>query len=285
MKSNLIISGCVLALVALAVALVVLTISPVVSTVAHTKTSSYDYYFKPNENGKQPTIADNVSFLDKYNVICMGSADSKVIYLTFDMGYENGYTEKILDILKEKKVPAAFFITGHYISTHPELIKRMHDEGHLVCNHTMNHKDLSAITSPEAFAKEVDGLNEKYKAIIGEDMPKYLRPPAGVYSEQSIQMANELGYTVVFWSFAYRDWLNDKQPDPAKSIEKIISQSHPGAVVLLHANSSTNAEILGTVIDQWKKAGYTLKSLDDFPKEAKPSPSPSPSPSAAQHTT
>jgi len=264
MKSNLVISGCVLALVALAAALVLMTVTPPAIGVVHTQTSSYDWYFKPAEDHQQPTVADNVTFLDKYDVLYLGSPDSKDIYLTFDAGYENGNTAKMLDVLKEKNVPAAFFITGHFLDTNPDLIKRMHDEGHVVGNHTVHHKDLVTITSLDAFSKEVDGLSDKYKALIGEDMPKFLRPPAGTYSELSLDMANKLGYPVVFWSFAYRDWLNDDQPEPEASLEHILKNTHPGGIFLLHANSETNTKILGDLIDRWQADGYTLKSLTDF---------------------
>ena len=279
MKSNLIITSCAVALVFLAVALVALTVQPAVTTVSHTESSSYSWYFKPREDGRQPVVADNATFLSQYdNVRYLGSPDSKDLFLTFDVGYENGNTEKILDILKEKKVPAAFFVTGHYVESNPDLIKRMEAEGHLVCNHTLNHKDLSAISSPEELAAEVDGLAAKYREIVGKEMPKYLRPPEGKYCERMLKIADQEGYTVVFWSFAYKDWLNDEQPDASAAMEKILKRTHPGAVLLLHSNSATNAQILGDVIDKWQADGYTLKSLDNLPaptaaSQASPSPS------------
>lgn len=273
-------------LIGLAVALVLITIAPVTTEVSHTETTSYNWYFKPREDGLQPQCADNANFLDQYNVYYLGNPAEKTIYLTFDVGYENGNTEQILNILKEKKAPAAFFVTGHYMDTNPDLIKRMASEGHLVCNHTVHHKDLSAMSSPEEFSEEVLGLAQKYKEITDQEMPKFLRPPEGKYSEKSLQMTDELGYTMVFWSFAYKDWINDQQPDPTASIQKIISRTHPGAIVLLHSNSATNAQILGGVIDQWREDGYTLKGLNEFTKGSASgsaaSPSPSPAISASQ---
>lgn len=283
-KSNYVITGCVAVLVLLAVALIVMTVAPTTTQVAHTESTCYDWYFKPREDGKQPVVADNAPFIQNYDCIYLGDPEEKCIYLTFDVGYENGYTEKVLDALKEAKVPAAFFVTGHYIKSNPDLIRRMEEEGHLVCNHTMNHENL-AEASAELFASEVNSLAEAYEEVTSKPMPKYLRPPSGRYSEKCLQMAQEMGYTMVFWSFAYQDWLNDDQPDPEASIQKIMSRTHPGEIVLLHSTSATNAEILPEVIKRWQDQGYQLKSLDDFPKNIKkertqPSQSPGASPMA-----
>lgn len=264
MKSNFIITGCVIALVAIAVTFVALAAAPETVSVSHTKDTSYSWYYKPREDGQQPVVADNAPFIDQYNVMYLGNPDDKCIFLTFDVGYENGNTEKILDVLKEKKVGAAFFVTGHYIDSNPDLIKRMCDEGHLVCNHTVNHADLSQISSQEKFLSEIQGLEEKYKACTGQEMPKYIRPPEGKYSETALSMATELGYTTVFWSFAYKDWLNDQQPDTEKAVNTILSRTHPGEIALLHSTSATNAAVLGDVIDRWAADGYTFKTLDDF---------------------
>ncbi|MBQ9942690.1 MAG: polysaccharide deacetylase family protein, partial [Christensenellaceae bacterium] len=236
---------------------------PAVTTASHTVSSSYDWYCMPSPNGGQPVLADNADFLGDYPVMAIGPADSNALYLTFDVGYENGNTEKILDILKEKQVPAAFFITGHYLKTNPQLVQRMTDEGHLVCNHTLDHADLSAITDPAQFCAQVDGLADAYKQLTGQTMPPYLRPPEGKYSERSLQLARENGLTMVFWSFAYRDWLNDDQPAPEDALKTVLSRTHPGAILLLHSNSATNASILGQLIDSWRADGYTLLSLDD----------------------
>lgn len=265
LHSNLILSLCVAALATLAVLLIVLTSSPASTVAAHTQTTPYHWYFKPRNDGLQPIVADNATFLSKYeNVYCMGDSSEKCLYLTFDVGYENGNTESILNTLKELQVPAAFFVTGHYLKTNPTLIVRMKDEGHVVGNHTMNHADLTKISDPAVFAKEVTGLSEAYQEITGEAMPRYLRPPEGKYSEQSIQMSDELGYKTIFWSFAYKDWLNDDQPTAEAAKSKILERTHPGAIILLHSNSATNAQILSDVVQQWREQGYTLKSLNDF---------------------
>ena len=180
------------------------------------------------------------------------------------MGYENGYTEKILDTLKKHDAKAAFFVTGHYLDSNPDIIKRMADEGHLVCNHTDKHADLTKISDKEEFAKQVDGLAQRYREITGEDMPKYLRPPEGKYSERELQMSEELGYTNVFWSFAYKDWLVDDQPSPEEAKKKIISRTHNGMVALFHATSKTNCDILDDVLTQWENMGYTVCPISEL---------------------
>ena len=264
MKSNVVITGCVLALIAIAVTLVTLTVAPEAVSVSHTESTSYSWYYKPRNDGRQPVVADNASFIDAYDVMYLGDPEDSSIYLTFDVGYENGNTEKILDILKEKDVPAAFFVTGHYIDSNPELVQRMCSEGHLVCNHTVNHADLSAMTFEEEFLSEIQGLEEKYQACTGQQMPKYIRPPEGKYSEAALSLATDLGDPTGFWSFAYEDWINDKQPDTAKAMDTILSRTHPGEIALLHSTSATNAAVLGDVIDQWRADGYSFKTLDEF---------------------
>ncbi len=264
MKSNIVIAGCLLSLAGLATALIIMTLSPSAALVSVTSAASYNWYYKPTTDGSQPIVADDADFLSGYDALYLGNAEDKVIYLTFDAGYENGYTDDILDVLREKGVSAAFFVTGHYIDSAPELVKRMVAEGHLVCNHTVTHKDLSETTSLSVFEEELDDLCEKFLALTGEEMPKYVRPPSGKYSESFLQISSEMGYVSVFWSFAYKDWLNDEQPDPQASLELILSRTHPGEVALLHANSSTNAAILGELIDAWRADGYTFKTLDDL---------------------
>lgn len=224
---------------------------------------SYDWYFLPQDNGAQPNPTDQAPFFSKYNAYYVGSADEKIIYLTFDAGYENGYTEKILDVLKEEQVPAAFFVTGHYVTSAQDMVKRMTSEGHLVCNHSMNHKNL-AVADKDTIKSELEKIEQKFKEITGTDMPKYMRPPEGKFSEEFLKYANELGYTTFFWSFAYKDWINDEQPSKDAAVDKIISRTHNGEIALLHSTSKTNSEILQTVIQKWKQMGYTFGSLDDF---------------------
>ena len=231
-------------------------------TVAHSETTVYNWYYKPRTDGLQPQKNAEMQFVYDMGGYSMGDPEDKVIYLTFDAGYENGYTKDILDTLSEHDVTAAFFLVGHYINSSPGVVRRMVDEGHLVCNHTMTHQNMGAITDFEAFKKELCGIEDIYNAATGEQMAKFFRPPSGAFSERCIAYANDLGYTTVFWSFAYKDWLVDAQPSPDAAFETIISRTHPGEIVLLHMCSSTNAAILGDVIEAWREMGYHIESLD-----------------------
>ncbi|MCI8553439.1 MAG: polysaccharide deacetylase family protein [Clostridiales bacterium] len=161
------------------------------------------------ENGKTPRGNASSEFLKQYNACYVGDTNRKVIYLTFDAGYENGYTPSILDTLKKHQVKAAFFVVGNYIETSPDLIRRMVEEGHIVGNHTYHHPDMSKISDPDSFAREMQSLEALYKETTGQDMPKYYRPPQGKYSESNLKMANEMGYKTIFWSLAYVDWYVD----------------------------------------------------------------------------
>lgn len=212
--------------------------------------------------GKPPVANATAEQLAKYNACYAEMTDEKVLYLTFDAGYENGHTPAILDALKKHQVPATFFVVGNYLETSPDLVKRMVEEGHYVANHTYHHPDMSKISSKEAFQKELTDLETKYTEITGLSMPKYYRPPQGKYSEQNLQMAKDLGYTTFFWSLAYVDWYQDKQPSKEEAFEKLLGRIHPGAVVLLHSTSSTNAAILDELLTKWKEMGYTFQSLD-----------------------
>lgn len=216
------------------------------------------------DSGTQPTGNASADYLKKFNSYYVGSPDEKVIYLTFDAGYENGYTPAILDTLKKQDVKAAFFVVGNYIETSPDLIKRMVDEGHIVGNHTYHHPDMSKISDMESFKKEILSLEELYKTTTGQDIPKFYRPPQGKYSEENLKMADELGYKTMFWSLAYVDWYVDKQPTKEYAFGKLIPRIHPGAIVLLHSTSKTNAEILDELITKWKDEGYTFKTLYDL---------------------
>lgn len=213
----------------------------------------------------EPPVANATSDeLKKYNAYYINNKKEKNIYLTFDAGYENGCTAKILDTLKQHHVPAAFFLVGNYIESEPELVKRMVSEGHIVGNHTYSHPDMSAISSEESFRDELESLENLYKETTGQEMLKIYRPPQGRYSEANLQMANDMGYTTVFWSLAYVDWYDDQQPSREEAFKKLIPRIHPGAIVLLHSTSTTNAEILDELICKWKEMGYVFKSLDDF---------------------
>ena len=187
----------------------------------------------------------------------------KVIYLTFDAGYENGYTDEILDVLKELEVPAAFFVTGDYLQRNPDRIRRMVREGHIVGNHTHSHPDMTKLDGEQTRA-ELQQVEEQYSGITGQTMPQYYRPPQGVYDEASLRRVQELGYQTVFWSLAYADWDNDQQPEPEAALEKLNSRIHDGAVVLLHATSKTNAEILENLLTGWMDQGYRFAPVTEL---------------------
>lgn len=214
--------------------------------------------------GQAPIANADAEYLAKFDGYYVEQTDKKVIYLTFDAGYENGYTDKILDVLKKHEAPAAFFLVGNYIETSPQLVKRMVKEGHIVGNHTFSHPDMSEISTEEAFASELQKLEDAYKQVIGKEMKKYYRPPQGKYSEENLRMAQDLGYKTVLWSLAYVDWYESDQPTKEEAFEKLIPRIHPGAVVLLHSTSKTNCEILDELLTKWEEMGYQFKSLDQL---------------------
>ena len=216
------------------------------------------------EEGKTPTGNATIDELKDYNAYYAEDTDDKVIYLTFDCGYENGNTAPILDALKKHNVKASFFVVGTFIDSNPELIKRMVEEGHIVGNHTWHHPDMSAMSTKEAFSKELTDVEKKYEEITGKPMNKYYRPPQGKYNESNLQMAKDLGYKTFFWSLAYVDWYQDKQPTKEEAFKKLLGRIHPGAVVLLHSTSSTNAAILDELLTKWEEMGYTFKTIDQI---------------------
>jgi peptidoglycan-N-acetylmuramic acid deacetylase len=216
--------------------------------------------------GQPPTGNATADQLKKYDAYYIGDTNEKVIYLTFDAGYENGYTSAILDALKKHKVQATFFLVGNYIRSCPELVKRMLDEGHQVGNHTYTHPNMSAISSMDAFRKELEDLECVFEEATGQKMVKYYRPPQGKYSVTNLKMAQELGYKTFFWSLAYVDWYNDKQPTKEQAFKKLLGRIHPGAIVLLHSTSKTNSEILDELLTKWEEMGYSFKTLDELTK-------------------
>ncbi len=199
----------------------------------------------------------------KYNCIYEGNANEKNLYLTFDEGYENGFTAQILDTLKEKGVPATFFITGPYLEKNGDLIRRMVDEGHIVGNHSVNHPNMPSKGTKAAMQEEILNLDRRFFELYGEHMT-YFRPPEGAYSERSLAATNDLGYKTVLWSFAYKDWETDNQKGADYAFESVMPYLHNGCVILLHAVSKDNTEALGRIIDAAREAGYTFKSLDEF---------------------
>lgn len=216
------------------------------------------WWFKPNKTHTTPEINTKLKYnLEDYDAHYVGDTEKKVLYLTFDEGYENGFTPKILDILKENNVKAIFFVTLPYVKDNPDIIKRMVEEGHIVGNHTNHHPSMPDVTGNETkFLSEFTEVENKYKEITGQDMPLYFRPPMGEYSQKSLAMTKNLGYKTLFWSFAYYDWDLNKQPDPAKAKDTIINGLHNGCIMLIHAVSKTNTEILDSVLKDAKAQGY-----------------------------
>ena len=219
-------------------------------------------YEKPGDIPKGNAHAD---YLKQFNAYYYGNSqnDEKILFLTFDAGYENGYTTKILDTLKENNVPASFFLVGSYLRKNPELIKRMVDEGHNIGNHTMSHANM-ANKSTQDFTAELKRFEEVYKSIIGYEMKKYYRPPEGIFDEENLITAKEIGYKTILWSVSYADWNNKKQPSREYAFQKLLPRLHPGAILLLHSTSATSAEILHQLIDECHKMGYKFKSLDEL---------------------
>ena len=224
----------------------------------------FSWYTVPTKDNIRPTSFEAKEILDKYDVIYLGNENEKKIYLTFDAGYENGNVEKTLDALKNNNVKGAFFVLPHLIKANPELIQRMINDGHIVCNHSTSHKDMSKISDIEQFKKELSGLEELYFQNTGLEMAKFFRPPEGRFSEENLKMASELGYKTVFWSLAYADWDNNKQMPPEKAKDLILSRVHNGCVILLHPTSDTNAAILDELIKALLAQGYTFGTLFDF---------------------
>lgn len=216
------------------------------------------------QEGTQPSGNTSAAELKKYDAYYIGDASEKVIYLTFDCGYENGNTEPILDALKKHNVKATFFVVGHYLESAPELVKRMVEEGHTVGNHTYHHPDMSKISGMEQFKKEMGDVEKLFETTTGQPISMYYRPPQGKYSVENLKMAQELGYKTFFWSLAYVDWNQDSQPTHEEAFSKLTGRIHPGAVVLLHNTSRTNGEILDELLTKWEEMGYTFGILEDL---------------------
>jgi len=232
------------------------------------KESSYSWYCAHRKDHLQPVSDQTMSFIDKHDAYYIDSnhgdkCDSKVIYLTFDAGYENGNISKILDILKAEDVPAAFFVLGNLIVKNTDLVNRMFDEGHLVCNHTYSHKSMVDIDR-ESFNSELEKLENTCLEYTGHSLAKYYRPFEGVFDEASLIYAKENGYKTIFWSFAYADWDNANQMSPEKAKCKILQNVHNGEIMLLHPTSQTNAIILRDVIKELKAQGYSFATLNDL---------------------
>lgn len=241
-------------------AAVILALSQFLGSVI--ETGSWGLSFRTQ--GQSPVGNASVTELKNYDAAYLGNTEEKVLYLTFDAGYENGCTEKILNTLKKHDVPAAFFLVGNYIEKNADLVRRMVDEGHIVGNHTMHHYDMSKISDAATFQKELTDLETLFTDCTGKQMPKYYRPPQGIYSEENLKMAQKLGYKTVFWSLAYVDWNNNAQPTAQQAFDKLLPRVHNGAVILLHSTSQTNAEILDQLLTRYKEMGYRFASIDEL---------------------
>nr|WP_246943025.1 delta-lactam-biosynthetic de-N-acetylase [Bacillus pinisoli] len=223
--------------------------------------------FKKSVNHEAPSAGKQLEdLLAEYNSFYLGDPTKKEIYLTFDNGYENGYTGAVLDVLKKKKVPATFFVTGYYLKDQPELIKRMVKEGHIVGNHSWHHPDLTEV-SDVRLKKELELVKEEYESLTGQKGMNYLRAPRGIFSERTLALSEELGYVNVFWSLAFVDWYTDKQKGWKYSYDQVMKQIHPGSILLLHTVSKDNAEALEKIITDLQAEGYVFKSLDDLMME------------------
>ncbi len=229
------------------------------------KSVAYDWYFKPTNDNTQPQLCPEADFLEQFDVISIGNKEHKNIYLTFDAGYDNGYHNQILDTLKQKNVKAAFFIDGNFVKSNPEIVKRMANEGHLVCNHSLSHPNMTKIVDFNTYKKQITEW-EKLVSDLGIPVQKYFRFPSGRFSHLALEYNQKLKLKTVFWSFAYYDWDENEQPGETAATEKIMSRIHNGAVILLHSTSKTNSKILSDVIDLARAKGYTFKSLDEFKK-------------------
>ncbi len=214
--------------------------------------------------GQPPQGNASAKELSRYDAAYLGDTSQKVLYLTFDAGYENGCTEKILDALKRHNATAAFFLVGNYMERNADLVRRMVADGHIVGNHTMHHPDMSKLSDKVAFQKELTDLENTFRSVTGKELPKFYRPPQGTYSLENLKMAQELGYRTVFWSLAYVDWKNDAQPKAEDAISKVLSRTHDGAVILLHSTSQTNAQILDSLLTQWEQQGYRFAPITEL---------------------
>lgn len=223
-----------------------------------------DWGLSFQSEGAPPVANASQEYLRNFDALYVGDANQKEIYITFDAGFENGNTERILDALKKHGVKATFFLVGNYFETQPELVKRMAEEGHTIGNHTYSHPDMSKIGDIQSFQTELQKNEALYRDILGSEMPKLYRPPQGKFCEENLRMAQQLGYSTVFWSLAYVDWYTDDQPTPEQAFSKLLPRIHPGAVVLLHSTSSTNAEILDELLTKWEETGYSFGDLEAY---------------------
>ncbi len=225
-------------------------------------------FYIPKCGNKRPELPKEEKIILEYDGYYLNpnvndDAEDKVIYLTFDLGYVNDNARSVVETLREKNVNACFFILDHVALHETELLKEMKNDGHLIGNHTKNHKDMTKV-SAETMAKNLSDLEKIYEEKTGNKLDKYFRFPEGKFSEETLKTARSLGYKTIFWSFAYPDWDNNKQPDPEASVKKILGNTHNGEIILLHPTSKTNATILPRLIDSWREMGYRFGTLDEL---------------------
>lgn len=223
--------------------------------------ASHSWYCMRKKNHERPSCEGSMSFIEEHEAFYLGS-DEKVLYLTFDAGYENGNVERILDTLKKHNAPAAFFVLENLIKRNTDLVKRMENENHLVCNHTSKHKDMTHL-SREEFESELRSL-EKTAEENGITLKKFYRPPEGKFSEDNLKYAEEMGYKTILWSLAYADWDNNRQPSCEGAMKILTDNLHNGAIILLHPTSKTNADILDKLLTFCENEGYRFGSLDEL---------------------
>ena len=247
-------------------AFLIFCISAVTSGASGAEDTAISFYIRKNGHS-MPVLSEELRHIYNYNCIYAdekaAACKDKVIYLTFDAGYENGNVARILDVLKEENVKGSFFILSHLIRKNADLVKRMAEEGHTVCNHTANHKDMTTLTDAEMIAN-LNRLETAYKECTGREMEKIFRFPEGRFNARTLKNASDNGYRTVFWSLAYADWDNERQPDPEKAKRILLDNTHDGAIILLHPTSSTNARILKDLIREWKQLGYRFGDLNEI---------------------
>ena len=260
---SVIIIGVILVGISICTARLVQNEKSIITTIANGESKTIGWGIKRANNNMQPDVGEaNRKLLEENGGICLGKDTEKVIYLTFDEGYEAGYTEKILSTLQQNDVKATFFITSHYLNTASDLVERMIKEGHIVGNHTSSHPSMPSITN-EKIEIELMQLHQAVYEKFNYEM-QYMRPPKGEFNERTLKKTAELGYKTVMWSFAYCDWDEKKQPSIKEAKKIILNNLHSGEVMLLHPNSKINSEVLDTIIKEAKNQGYEFKLLDQF---------------------
>lgn len=245
-----------------------LVIAGVVLNPFSVQAEEFHWGFKKTTDEVPPDAGASYNqMLEKYGALYKGNPDDKVIYLTFDNGYEAGHTVSILDTLKKENIQATFFLTGHYLTSATPLVKRMVEDGHTIGNHSYDHPNMAALT-PDEMKNEWHRFDEKLKELTNVERTHYARPPKGIFNEKLLEVGNELGYRHIFWSLAFVDWHEDKPRGKQYAYNELMTQIHPGAVILMHTVSPDNAEALPDFIRDARKKGYTFKSLDELVQEA-----------------